>query len=49
MTIREAVFALALALCVGAITCGAAMFHPGAAWIVGGVGYGALSWLVLAE
>ena len=46
---REWTLAVLLALSAGAITKGVSSFSTGAAWIVGGLLLGLLSWLVVSE
>lgn len=46
---REWILAVLLALAAGAVTKGVSTFSVGAAWIVGGILFAALSWLVVSE
>lgn len=46
---REWILAFLLALAAAAVTKGAATLSEAAGWIVGGLSYGGLAWLVVAE
>lgn len=46
---REWILAVLLALAAGAVTKGVSTFSAGAGWIVGGILFAALAWLVVSE